>query len=433
MAGCASIAFSQDGRTFFTWGSRVVQAWDRATGREKFAVMHNLDCRDCAESPDGRILATASYDGYLRFWNTTDGQEARPPIAHPSQVLTVNFSPDGRRVATTCLDAQARVWDVSTGKLEYAMSHLDWPTDMRFTPDGHFVMVGDASGVQLFDAGTGIGVSRRCVTGSSSAPMLDIAHGAPWVLIAGARNNFFSVVNLQLLIGGERRSPEEALLWAELLSKAQITGSDLVNLSNAEWLERWQKYRGLHPEIQPFEAVDSTSPPHGAIGLATWSTAAQYKDVKVVSGANVLFQSDFSKDGHDWRAGSGRWDVIGGAIQQSSDAQDCRATTGDAAWTDYTLTLKARKLGGAEGFLIMFHVQDEGTFLWWNIGGWNNTKSVIEQSVNGTKHNVGSAVQMTVENDRWYDIRVEVQGRLIKCYLDGNLVSEALDSAIYSN
>ena len=29
--------------------------------------------------------------------------------------------------------------------------------------------------------------------------------------------------------------------------------------------------------------------------------------------------------------------------------------TGDPAWTDYTIRLKARKLGGDEGFLVLYH------------------------------------------------------------------------------
>ena len=60
MTGRGTIAFSRDGQTFFTWGSPVVQAWDRTTGRERFAVKHRQDCWAFAESPDGRVLATGS-------------------------------------------------------------------------------------------------------------------------------------------------------------------------------------------------------------------------------------------------------------------------------------------------------------------------------------------------------------------------------------
>jgi hypothetical protein len=50
-------------------------------------------------------------------------------------------------------------------------------------------------------------------------------------------------------------------------------------------------------------------------------------------------------DGADW-TGAGR--------RAAADAEKefIRALAGDRDWTDYTLTLKARKISGAEGFLI---------------------------------------------------------------------------------
>lgn len=159
----------------------------------------------------------------------------------------------------------------------------------------------------------------------------------------------------------------------------------------------------------------------GMIGLATWSTQAEFKDIKVVGkdGA-VLFQSDFSKDLTGWRPRGGTWDVKDGALRQTSGGDGVRALAGDAAWTDYTLTLKARKLGGAEGFLILFQNTNTTEKHWWNIGGWGNTRHALEcagiadQGVSGR-----------IETGRWYDIKVELNGPSIKCYLDGKLVHDA--------
>ena len=62
---------------------------------------------------------------------------------------------------------------------------------------------------------------------------------------------------------------------------------------------------------------------------------------------------------------------------------NCRAVTGDAGWSNYTLSVRARKLGGLEGFLIMFNVKDDNNWTWWNIGGWGNTQNAIENCVAG--------------------------------------------------
>jgi alpha-L-arabinofuranosidase len=101
---------------------------------------------------------------------------------------------------------------------------------------------------------------------------------------------------------------------------------------------------------------------------------------------------------------------------------------GDPAWTDYTITLQARKLGGAEGFLIMFRVRDDDNWYWWNIGGWGNTRHAVERSIGGSKMLACPQVAGSVETGRWYDIRIEVQGARIRCYLDGQLIHDFEDA-----
>jgi WD40 repeat protein len=252
MPGRGTIRFSHDGRTFFTWGSPVIQAWDRDTGRERYAVRHARDCWVCAESPDGKTLATAGIDSKLCLWDAANGHELLSPIEHPNQVLSVAFSPDGRMVGTACLDWQTRVWEVSTGKLLHAMSPGGWLTDLRFTPDGHFTVNAGASGVQVWDTKTGHPVSQRFATGTGDLPQLDISQDGRWTVIAAA-GSFFSVIDLQMLTGEVGGTPEDALLWTELLSNARIAGSSVVNLSDAEWLARWKEYRRHHPEFHPMQ------------------------------------------------------------------------------------------------------------------------------------------------------------------------------------
>ena len=96
------------------------------------------------------------------------------------------------------------------------------------------------------------------------------------------------------------------------------------------------------------------------------------------------------------------------------------ARSSGRSWTNYTYSLKARKLGGAEGFLILFRVGDENAKSWWNLGGWGNTRHAIEMG--GI---IGNEVNGSVETGRWYHIRVEVQDRQVRCFLDGKLIHDA--------
>ena len=167
--------------------------------------------------------------------------------------------------------------------------------------------------------------------------------------------------------------------------------------------------------------------PKGAVGVGSWLTQVEYRDLRVTRGDQVLLQPDLSAGLSGLRIDQGQWKAAGGILTQSGAGTDARAVTGRPDWTDYTYSLKARKLGGAEGFLVLFHVQDRDNFVWWNVGGWNNTRTVLERSIGGAKRDMGRPAPVTVETGRWYDIRIEVQGRRIRCYLDDKLISEATD------
>jgi alpha-L-arabinofuranosidase len=169
-------------------------------------------------------------------------------------------------------------------------------------------------------------------------------------------------------------------------------------------------------------AAGAEQPERGGIGLGTWETQAEYKDITVTQGEKELFGWDGAAGTNGWRVVGGAWGVKEGALQQTAPGTDRRILTGDPAWRDYTLRLKARKLGGAEGFLVMFHVQDDKNWVWWNVGGWGNTRHAIEQCVEGGKSILGESVAGAVETGRWYDLRVEVNGAAIRCFLDGKQV-----------
>ena len=91
---------------------------------------------------------------------------------------------------------------------------------------------------------------------------------------------------------------------------------------------------------------------------------------------------------------------------------------GEKSWTDYTLTLKARKISGAEGFLILFRIGGDEDRTWWNIGGWGNTQDAIESG--GPMDSKPSHI----ETDRWYDLKLTVTGKQVKCWLDGQLIHD---------
>ncbi|MDR6977249.1 alpha-L-arabinofuranosidase [Streptomyces sp. 3330] len=159
----------------------------------------------------------------------------------------------------------------------------------------------------------------------------------------------------------------------------------------------------------------------GAVGLSTWATGAAYDDVQVTGAdGETLLSDDFSGDAAQWtHTGGGSWSLQDGRyVQTDTAAENTMVSAGDTGWHDYDLKVKATKTSGKEGFLFAFGVKDTGNYYWWNLGGWNNTRSAVEQAVDGGKSTLISKAG-SVETGRAYDIEVKVRGRQVTLYLDG--------------
>ncbi|MCR4743469.1 MAG: DUF1080 domain-containing protein [Treponema sp.] len=166
----------------------------------------------------------------------------------------------------------------------------------------------------------------------------------------------------------------------------------------------------------------------GSVGLGSWSTTVEYKNLKLtdkISG-KVSYDSDKVWDLQDFDSLSGSWDYKDGSIIGSSSSENCRLIMKGEGSQHYTMELKARKNGGNEGFLILFGHKD-GSFYWWNLGGWSNTKSCVEKGTAAARSVIGDTQAITIDNGKWYDIKIDVNGESYKCYLNGKLMHEYTD------
>lgn len=170
----------------------------------------------------------------------------------------------------------------------------------------------------------------------------------------------------------------------------------------------------------------------GAVGIGTWATEAVFDDIKVVDNAtgDVLYEQNFDSDSalDEGDVIAGEWSVKDGMAKQSYTGNTKSETTGDVAifgpndMTNYTFTCTAKKLSGAEGFIIPVAVGDDENMIFWNIGGWGNTVSCLQIVEAGAKSDqVSDTVKSCiVKTDEEYEIKIVVEGNNIKCYLNGS-------------
>lgn len=173
-----------------------------------------------------------------------------------------------------------------------------------------------------------------------------------------------------------------------------------------------------------------------AIGLGTWGTSGYFDDVLVTNEAGeTLISDDFSAN-QGWTNINGTWVISNGYKRQNSTANDCRSIN-DTRFqaSKYTYTLRARKVSGNEGFLILFNYKDANNYVWWNLGGWGNTQHGIEICQDGVKTTITTAPG-TILASKWYDLRIEVDGQQVKCYINNELIHDITlpsNQAIYQS
>jgi alpha-L-arabinofuranosidase len=166
------------------------------------------------------------------------------------------------------------------------------------------------------------------------------------------------------------------------------------------------------------ETSEAAAAPHGQVGIGTWLTQAEFKDFSLVSGGKAIPIPEFSQ----WKKTNGAWQNAGATIRQTGNGENAFLTFGSPDLANYTFSFKARKTGGAEGFLVPFHFLDVQDTALFNLGGWGNSASGVEFRGAGTE--APARLNRKIEQGRWYDVRIETEGPTYRCFVDGEKIFE---------
>jgi alpha-L-arabinofuranosidase len=180
--------------------------------------------------------------------------------------------------------------------------------------------------------------------------------------------------------------------------------------------------------VLPVKLIDSrpAEPASGRVGLVTDRASAEFQDVSITIDGQTQDLAETFDDNRARTTFRGIWEVRDGAIRQTDRRAAARVHFGDFSWQDCTLTLKARKLAGRGGFGVIIRNSSGGSFLQWNLGSANNTQHSFQANL--ASHSADDTTVErkagSIETDQWYDLKVELSGTNVRCYLDGELVHD---------
>ena len=162
-------AFSHDGKTLLIMiskaGVEVVQhcviAFDLQSWTIKFRIETDRCMIYCVFSPDNKFIATASFSGYLKLYDSTTGAlfKCFGPVGGEKWIAA--FSPDSKLIAVTAFTGESGsilIWHVYgySDRIPITLEGFDSaPRAMAWSPSGQLIAAGSQSGTLIvFDTRT---------------------------------------------------------------------------------------------------------------------------------------------------------------------------------------------------------------------------------------------------------------------------------------
>lgn len=116
---------------------RTVRVLDARTGKlRRLMTGHEQPVTAAAFAPDGKTIASASYDATVKLWDVHEGIARKTLEGHQGPVLSLAYSADGRWIASGGQDKTIRLWDAQTGVSRYVLTGHTAPVSaLRFLSD----------------------------------------------------------------------------------------------------------------------------------------------------------------------------------------------------------------------------------------------------------------------------------------------------------
>ncbi len=195
----ATVAWSPEGKRIASgsW-DQTVQVWNATSGAQPFIYRgHTTNVNAVAWSPirTSQSIASASGNSFFKgehivqVWNAATGGHVLTYGGHTQPVRSVAWSPNGTSIASGSEDKTVQIWDASRGILMLSYSrHTGVVSSVTWSPDGKYIAsASDDKTVQVWDAHA----TTLLFSFDHTSTVNAVAWSPDGARIASASGNFF--------------------------------------------------------------------------------------------------------------------------------------------------------------------------------------------------------------------------------------------------
>lgn len=278
-------AISPDGELIATAGLEGLHLWTRG-GRSRGVIWSPQDSiESVAFSPDGKLLASATWWRDLRVWRLDEGIATPKMRVRPFSIQSISFDPLGRAVLTASEDGVVRRWDVASGKpttLRKEASETLYPREplaAKVSSDRSLLAVGYGDGTLAVEDSTEHGRDFTIQTGGVEVTDLDFSPDGASIVTAQADGTarLFGVTATDRLVatlgstGGANSvafSADGRFVAAVFTASLEFHGVDTSLLPRGVWVWRLSDRRAWRASAKEGDRRADFSPDADLVAIA---------------------------------------------------------------------------------------------------------------------------------------------------------------------
>jgi len=140
-----ALCFSPDGKQLATGSfDKLINLYSFNEGSAILAHTlegHTGSVKSLSFSPDCKLLCSGSGDKSIKFWNPADGSLVKSiDEAHTHYITSVSYSPNGRVIVSASYDKTMKIWDAEIFELKHTFEQKYNTTQLTITADSNFIV-----------------------------------------------------------------------------------------------------------------------------------------------------------------------------------------------------------------------------------------------------------------------------------------------------